>query len=325
MNISTKHGLRTVLAPLMTAGLVTVAVLAAMNSSAGIQGSGLSSLLAIGTVTEPGNRNSNIIVVDGIPYSTSGAVFQIDGHAGTPGQIHAGDVVSLIATDPTDGGPASATQVAFNGSVQGKVSGIDAPSSTLFVLGQTVHVTPQTVFGWNIKPAGLSGLQSGDVVEVSGFASSVGEWVATRIEAKGQSNVSRVVGSVQNLDQTRHTFYVNSLKIDYGNAEVDGELTDSAPVTAQGVKFATDGALVANVVRASGTAEGQPGAIGRIQGLITTYSSSAYFEVDGQPVLVTAQTKLTLPVPLGMDVEIHVTGTFDTSGVLVADSVESSK
>jgi hypothetical protein len=149
--------------------------------------------------------------------------------------------------------------------------------------------------------------------------------VATRIEAKGQSNVSRVVGSVQNLDQTRQTFYVNSLKIDYGNAEVDGELTGSAPVTAQGVKFATDGALVANVVRASGTAEGQPGAIGRIQGLITTYSSSAYFEVDGQPVLVTAQTKLTLPVPLGMDVEIHVTGTFDTSGVLVADSVESSK
>jgi hypothetical protein len=325
MNIPTKYGLRTVLAPLMTAGLVTVAVLAAMSSSAGIQGSGFSRLLAIGTVTEPGNGNSNSIVVDGIPYSTSGAVFQIDGQAGTPGQIRAGDVVSLIATDPTDGGTASATQVTFNGSVQGKVSGIDAPSSTLFVLGQTVHVTSQTLFGRSIKPAGLSGLQSGDVVEVSGFANSVGEWVATRIEAKGQSNVSRVVGSVQNLDQTRQTFYVNSLKIDYGNAEVDGELTGSAPVTAQGVKFATDGALLASVVRASGTAQGQPGAIGRIQGLITSYSSSAYFEVNGQPVLVTAQTKLSLPVPIGADVEVLVTGTFDTSGVLVADSVQSSQ
>jgi hypothetical protein len=309
----------------MTAGLVTVAVLAAMSSSAGIQGSGLRSLLAIGTVTEPGNRDSNIIVVDGIPYSGSGAEFQIDGQAGASGQIHAGDVVSLIATDPTDGGTASATQVTFNGSVQGKVSGIDAPSSTLFVLGQTVHVTSQTVFSWSIKPAGLSGLQSGDVVEVSGFASSVGEWVATRIEAKGQSNVSRVVGRVQNLDQTRHTFYVNSLKIDYGDAEVDGVLTGSAPVTAQGVKFAADGTLIANVVRASGTAQGQPGAIGRIQGLITSYSSSAYFEVNGQPVLVTTQTKLSLPAPIGVDVEVQVSGTFDTSGVLVADSVQSSK
>jgi hypothetical protein len=309
----------------MTAGLVTLAVLAATSSSAGIQGSGFRSLLAIGTVTETGNGNSDSIVVGGIPYSTSGATFKIDGHGGTRGQIQAGDVVSLIATYPADGGAASATQVIFNGSVQGKVSGMDVPSSTLFVLGQTVRVTSQTVFGSNIKPAGLLGLQSGDVVEVSGFANSVGELVATHIEARGQSNDSRVVGSVQTLNQTQHTFYVNSLKIDYGNAQVDALLTDSAPVTAQGVQFAADGALIANLVRASGAVHGQPGSIGRIQGLITSYSSSAYFEVNGQPVLVGAQTKLSLPVPIGVDVEVNVTGTFDTNGVLVADSVESSK
>jgi Domain of unknown function (DUF5666) len=324
MKLPTKHGLNRVLPPLMTVGLVTLAVLAATSSSAGIQGSGFRSLLAIGTVTEAGSGNNNI-VVGGVPYSTSGAVFKIDGHGGTPGHIHAGDVVSLVATDPADGGTASATQVTFNGSVQGKVSNIDAPSSTLFILGQTVHVTSQTVFGSNIKPAGLLGLQSGDVVEVSGFANSVGEWVATRIEAKGQSDVSRVVGSVQTLNQIRHTFYVNSLKIDYGSAQVDAALSDGAPVAAQGVKFGADGALIASRVRASGAVHGQPGSIGRIQGLITSYSSGAYFEVNGQPVSVGAQTKLGLPVPIGVDVEVNVTGTFDTNGVLVADSVQSSK
>ncbi len=325
MNIRTKLGLNRVLPPLMTASLVTLAVLAATNSSAGIQGSGFRSMLAIGTVTDTGNGNSNIIVVGGAPYSTSGATFKIDGHGGTRGQIHAGDVVSLIATEPADDGAASATQVIFNGGVQGKVSGIDAPSSTLFVLGQTVHVTSQTVFGSNIKPAGLLGLQNGDVVEVSGFANSVGELVATHIEARGQSNVSRVVGSVQTLNQVQHTFYVNSLRIDYGNAQVDALLTDSAPVTAQGVQFAADGALIANLVRGSGAVHGQSGSIGRIQGLITSYSSSAYFEINGQPVSVGAQTKLSLAVPIGVDVEVNVTGTFDTIGVLVADSVQSSK
>ena len=325
MNIPTKPGLRRVLARLMTAGVVTLAVVAAMSSSAGIQGSGFRSLLAIGTVTERGNGNSNTIIVSGIPYSTSGAVFQINGQAGVQGQVHVGDVVSLIATDPTDGDAGSASQVTFNGSVQGKVSGIDAPSSTLFVLGQTVHVTSQTVFGSNIKPAGLSGLQGGDVVQVSGFTNSVGEMVATRIEAKGQSNVSRVVGSVQTLDRTQHTFYVNSLKIDYGNAEVEAVLTDGAPVIAHGVKFATDGALIATQVRASATTHSEPGSIGRIQGIITSYSSSAYFEVNGQPVVVGAQTKLNLPVPIAMDVEVNVTGTFDTNGALVADSVRGSK
>ncbi|MEA3181255.1 MAG: hypothetical protein QOI59_4778 [Gammaproteobacteria bacterium] len=325
MNIPTKYGLNRVLPPLMTAGLVTLAVLAATNSSAGIQGSGLRSLLAIGTVTETGNGHSNIIVVGGIPYSTSRAAFKIDGHAGLPAQIHTGDVVSLIATDPADGGTAAATQVAFEGSVQGKVSDIDAPSSTLFILGQTVHVTSQTVFGSNIQPGGLLGLQSGAVVEVSGFANSVGELVATLIEAKGQSNVARVAGSVQTLNQIQHTFYVNSLKIDYGNAHVDAVLTDGAPVTVQGVKFGADGALIANLVRAAGVTPGQPDSLGRIQGLITSYSSGAYFEVNGQPVSVGAQTKLNLPVPIGVDVEVNVTGTFDTNGVLVADSVQTSK
>jgi hypothetical protein len=325
MNIPTKHGLKRILPPLMTAVLVTVAVLAGVSASAGIQGSGLRSLLAIGTVTEPGNASSSVIVVGGIPYSTSRAVLHIDGHAGTQRQIHAGDVVSLLGTDPSDGGEASAIQVTFNGSVQGKVSGIDAPSSTLFVLGQTVHVTAKTVFGSNIKPSGLSALQNGDAVEVSGFANSAGEMVATRIEAKGQNSVSRVVGSVHTLDPIRHTFYVNSLKIDYGNAEVDAALTDSAPVTVQGVKFAMDGALIANLVRASAAVHGEPGSIGRVQGLVTSYPSSSYFEVNGQPVVVGAQTQLKLPVPIGIDVEVNVTGAFDTSGALVADSVQSSR
>ena len=324
MNIATKHGLGKVLPPFIGAGLVAIAVLAAMSSSAGIQGSGYASLLAIGPVTEP--VSNNIIVVSGIPYSTSNAVIRTDGHGAAPGQIQAGDVVSLIATtDPADGGADSAKQVTFNGGVQGKVSNVDAPAGTLFVLGQTVRVTSKTAFGSNIEPAGLSGLQSGEVVEVSGFANSVGELVATQIEAKGRSNVSRVVGNVRTLDPTRHTFYINSLKVDYGSANVETVLTDSAPVNVQGVKFAADGTLIANRVRASSAPHGHAGWIGRIEGLITSYPSSAYFEVNGQAVVVDAKTRLHLPVPLGIDVEVNVTGTFDTSGALVADSVQSSR
>jgi hypothetical protein len=314
-------GFMKILTPLITVGIVISAVLAAMSSSAGIQGSGRT-LLAIGTVTEPVNGGGNIVVVSGTPYSASGAVIQIDGHSGARGQIHKGDVVSLAATESSDGGTASVSQLAFNGSVQGKVSGVDAPASSLFVLGQTVHVTSQTVFGANAKSSGLAGLRSGETVEVSGFANSVGEWVATHIESKGQTNVSHIVGSVQTLDTTRHTFYINALKIDYGNAQVAG-LTDHAQVTVQGVKFAADGTLMANQVQVFPAVKAQPGTIGRIQGLITSFPSSAYFEVNGQPVAVGPQTGLKLAAPLGIDVEVTVTGTFDMNNVLVADSVQT--
>jgi len=325
MNIPDKCTIKKILPPLMSAGVMTFAVLLSVTSSAGIQGSGFRSLLAVGTVTEPVQGHSDILVVSGIPYSTSHATIQIDGHAGTHGQIHKGDVVSLLATTAADGSEASASQITVSGSVQGKVSSVDAPAATLFVLGQTVHVTSQTVFGASLRASGLSGLQSGSTVEVGGFADSAGELVATRIEPKGQSNLSRVVGSIRSLDPARHSFYVNALKIDYGRAEVDLVLTDSVPVSVQGVSFAADGSLVASQVRSSAPAAGLPGSVGRVQGLITDYPSSAYFEVDGQRVIVNSQTRLALPVPLALDVAVEVAGTFDTGGVLVAESVQTSR
>jgi len=303
--------------------LMMLAVLSSVTSSAGIQGSGFRSLSVTGTVTAPVQGNSGTIFVSGVPYDTSHASIQIDGHAGTQGQIHKGDVVSLLATIAADGNGAAATQVAVNGSVQGKVSSVDVSSGTLFVLGQTVHVTSQTVFGAGLS--GLSSVQSGATVEVGGFADSTGEWVATRIESKGNTELGRVVGSIQSLSPSQHSFYVNALRIDYGSAHVDAVLSDRALVSVQGVKFTADGSLVASQVHSSAPVPGQPGSIGRVQGLVTNYPSSAYFEIDGQGVLVNAQTRLALAVPLGLDVQVEVAGTFDTSGVLVADSVQTSR
>lgn len=324
MKNAISHGLRRNLPLLMSAGVAAVAVLTAMSSSAGIQGSGFRNLLAIGTVTDTGSGNSKWIVVNGTSYSTSNAVFQIDGRPGVHGQIHAGDIVSLAATDSGSGSEAVASQVTFNGSVRGKVSGIDTQASTLFLLGQTVRVNSHTVFGSNMQPGALAGLQNGATVEISGFTNSAGELVASRIDAKGQSNMSRVVGTMRTLDPTGHSFYINALRVDYGTAEVDGALINSTTVSVQGLKFAPDGTLVANRVSTSAAPHGQPGSIGRIQGLVTNYSAASYFELNGQAVIVGPNTQLNLAVPLGIDSAVTVSGTFDTNGALLADAVQTS-
>lgn len=325
MKIRTSPRLNRILQLTVLAGAATVAVLSAVKTSAGIQGSGFRSLVAVGTVTQTPDTDTSAIIVGGVPYSTVGAVFQIDGHPGAQGQLHDGDIVSLIGTDSPGSGPSSAIEVAFNGNVQGAVSGIDMQSGTFFVLGQTVRVNPLTVFGSSIKPAGLAGLKEGDVVEVSAFANSVGELEAGRIESKGKSKVVRVVGNMQTLDPSGETFQINSLRIDYGHAEVDGVLADGVSVIAQGSRFAADGALIASQVQVAAPLQNQPGSIGRIQGLVTGFASSSYIAVNGQPVAVDAQTQLNLPVPLGIDVAVKVTGTFDASGVLVASEVKTSK
>jgi Domain of unknown function (DUF5666) len=308
---------------LQLAGLVAASALAVLGSvriSAGIQGSGLRSLSVVGTVTSVGDG----ITVDDDTYSTSDATFQIDGKPGKKAQLHPGDVVSLSAQTSADGSQASASAVTFNGSVEGPVSGLDTQSGSFFVLQQTVHVNSDTIFGAGISPSSLAGLQNGALVQVSGFANSAGELVASRID-QGRSGFAQVVGAVQALDATRGTFRINSLTVDYSGAVVDGALTEGGAVAARGTTLGADGTLLATQVEVLPVVRGAPNADGRIEGLITSFASSAYFEINGQPVAVDANTKLKLKQALGLDVHVKATGTFDVNGVLVASKLHSYK
>jgi hypothetical protein len=322
MNILTSVRFGKLLQHALTGSGVAVLLLTALQSSAGIQGSGRFNLVALGTVTASG---AGSIVVSGKPYSTSFATFKVDGHLGKQGDIQVGDVVSLVASSTGTDGSYAASEVTYSGSVRGRITGIDPQAGTFVVLGQTVRVESNTLFDSGRAASGLAGLSPGDTVEVSAYANSVGDLVASRIHAKGHSQLARVVGSLHSLDPTQHTFYINSLQVDYGGASVRGGLTEGALVTVQGYRLGADGALLADVVRAQPAIQVQPGALGRIQGLITGVSSSAYFEVAGQPVIINSATQLKLPVPIGLDVAVQVSGTFDANGALVADSVQTSK
>jgi hypothetical protein len=294
-----------------------VAVVISVRAPAGIQGSGLKSLAVIGTVTAVGDG----ITVGNVTYSTSGATFNIDGQSADKAQLRNGYVVSLRGMASPDGGQVS--EVTFNGNVQGPVAGIDVQSGSFFVLQQAVHVDSQTIFGAGIQPASLAGLQNGELVEVSAFANSAGELVASHIEAKANNSAAQVVGAVQALDPARQIFRINSLAVNYQGAEVDGVLAEGTPVAVRGVSIGTDGTAIAGRVDVLPPLN-DPDAVGRIEGLITRFLSSSYFEVDGQPVAIDSRTKVHLHGPLGLNAAVKVTGTFDVNGVLVASKVKSS-
>jgi hypothetical protein len=320
MAVSLRRG--NVLQILATAALLAVAAFGAVRTTAGIQGSGLREFAAIGPITAVG---SGEVSVGGVDYSTSGAQVDIDGEPGKQAQLHTGDVVSMRGT-LTHGGHlhlAAASTLSFSGNVRGSVSAVDVPSATFFILGQTVHVTSDTQFDPSIQPSGVQGLQNGAAVEVSGFPDATGDIVASRISSVGNSGVARVVGTVQNLDPQQKTFNVQSLSVSYANAVVQGTLSDGASVTVQGPQPVGNGALSATQVNQATALQAQPGAEGRIEGLITDLASGNYFEVDGQAVAVDSSTHLNLHVPLGLNVYVRVSGEFDANGTLVASKVQS--
>jgi hypothetical protein len=306
-----------------TTGVALVVLFAAMNLPAGIQGSGFRSLIAVGTITQVGTG----ISVDGVPYSTQGASVEIDNSPGSRGQLHVGDIVTVAGSAAPGQSGGTADQISFSGNVRGPVSSVDVSAGTFRVLGQTVQTTHDTIFGGALKLAGLSGIEAGDVVEVSGFTTSVGEIVASRIDVQAANTALpalRVTGNVQSLNSVQHTFRIDSLVVDFSNAEIDGSVAEGAMVAVVGSKLISPAILQADRLVVLPPLRSEPGSVGRIDGIITDFPSNTYFEVNGLPVLINARTKINPNVHLGLDAGVKIEGQFDVNGVLVADHVQAN-
>jgi hypothetical protein len=285
---------------------------------AGIQGSGRAAA-ARGPIAGFGS-----IFVNGVEYSTSSANVIIDNLPGSEAQLRAGQIVTVKGTVNDDGVTGTATEVTFDGTVAGPISAVDAARNTFVVLGQTVRVNGSTLYGDGIQPTDLTGLAAGARVEVSGFASSNGEIVASHVGLEPSGNGLRVTGAVRGLDEAAHTFRINGLTVDYTAALLGNPLANGNEVDVQGTALGSASALVATQVNAAPGLGASTGDFVNISGLITGVTSLLELVLDGQVVIINPlSTQLVLHgVPLGLDVEVDVQGTLTTSGALLAKKIE---
>src|SRR5438105_4051939 len=286
--------------------------------TAGIEGSG-APVTTVGSITGFGS-----ILVNGVEYATAGAQVGIDGQAGTEAQLSVGDVVTVVGTVNADGKTGTASQVTFEGNVAGTVDQVNVPTQTLVVLGQTVLVTASTVFDANMSPADITGVKPGASIEVSGFANSFGQLVASHIQLLPAAGTLRVEGVVQALNTTAHTFQVNALLVDYSAVTPSGTLADGSIVGVEGSGFSASGALQAAAVEVAPAAGGTPNSQGEVEGIITSFTSNADFMINGLHVTTDASTQFTLNgATLGVNARVAVEGSFDSSGNLVAATLEA--
>lgn len=300
-----------------TACALLVAAGAADLSVAGIQGSGKASMLSVGRITAFGS-----IFVGGVEYRTTSASIRVDDSPASEAQLRIGQVVTVKGTVNPGNLDGVATEVSFSADVHGVVTSVDLANNTFVALGQTVRVTPETLFDERIQSESLAGLRTGASVQVSGFADAEGELVASRVDLP-ESAALRVKGVVSNLSESAHTFRINSLTVDYSGALPARSLSNGSTVTVSGAS--ADGALlVATKVTESNGAGGAANEQGQIEGLVTALNSSADFMIGPQRVVATSDTKWQLQgQTLGLDVEVSVSGVFDEAGVLVASRIKA--
>jgi len=308
--------------------LVSVLTLAACGGDgetvAGIDSRGTP--VAVTVVSKGTISGFGSVIVNGVTFDTSNAVFTIDGIAGSQANLAIGQVVVVqgeLGEDPTTG---TADSVTFDDAVEGPVDAIDVVAGTMIVLGQTIVADADTSYDDAINPASLEGLAVNDFVEVSGFYLADGTISATRIELRALAGELELTGTVSNPAGT--TFEINGFVVDFSAAMLEdfpgGTPEDGQLVEARGDALGGAGELMATRVKFKGGAFGDDGDRAEVEGYITRFDLATDFDVEGVPVITNAQTVFEngTSVDLALNRKVEVEGDIDATGVIVATTVE---
>lgn len=301
------------LAGFTAAALLTLCI--GGTTIAGIQGSGLRSIKAVGRISAVGR-----LTVNGVEYFAADARVSMDGVAANGSDLRVGHVVTINGVVDMDTGTARADEISFVGDVRGVITAVDQDTRTFSVLDQTLRVTDQSLVD-DATAASTLDLQVGATVEASGFENSAGELVVSRVDTQAEAPTAQVRGALTDLDVHGHTFRINQLLVDYDDAEVEGRLSEGATVVAEGEADGATASLLAERVDVLPQL-GSPGEKGDVEGIITSFASDAQFEVNGLRVIGDEHTRYVIHgVALGLDTPVHVRGHFSANG-LIADKVD---
>lgn len=266
------------------------------------------------------------IIVNGVRFDDSiASVLDDDGALRGRNDLKLGMMVRVKGkansrkADKTD----SADEISFGSELLGPIDSIPSPQTspaTLVVLGQTVQITANTIFEDGLT---LSTLAPGSIVEVHGFVDpATNSVVATRIELKLLANVLafKLKGKIRNLSGT--SFQIGGLSISFAPpVDMPASLTlandllvrvrlDPNPLMSTATRKATKIRAVEVEVEDRDEVE--------VEGVITDFTSSVKFSVNGQAVDASG---VIVPAGLKAGSRVEVEGGL-VKGVLMAKKVQ---
>jgi len=265
------------------------------------------------------------IVVNGVRFDDSAAqVLDDKGGVRNSASLKLGMHVEIehAAVNPLSAS-ARAHVIRYGELVRGPVTAVDAAGGSLTVLGQKVLVRDTTVFDSSIG-AGLPAVQLGWVVEIHGlFDASQNAILASRIERETAATSFKLRGAVASLDTTAKTFTIGQAAISYAqvpSSELPGGLANAMIVRVE-LKTAQENNLwVATEVK-GGPTRPNDRSHAEVRGIVTAYTSSSQFSVNGIPVDASTAAFPDGSTGIKLGALVEVEGSI-AGGVLKATKVE---
>jgi len=205
------------------AGLL--AGLTACSSDSDSTGSTNNTRYTTGAITAFGS-----VYVNNTKYNTDNATVYIEDSIASESDLRVGMMVTI-----KESSPGMADTLYHDDDVEGIVlsTNLIGGTGTLNVMGQTVTVDAKTIFeSYVTGVSSASGIETGHIVEVTGFSSGNGSVTATRLELKAMDLNSYLLDHPEGIEvkgivsahtdtNTIKTFDIGALTIDYTNAVLD--------------------------------------------------------------------------------------------------------
>jgi hypothetical protein len=188
--------------------------------------------------------------VTGLALDTSRAQIRVNGNAATQADLKLGEVIRAVAL--IDKSSTAALSIDYQDNVLGPVASVDVAAGELTVLGQRVRVTATTRFD-GPQLGGLSDLELGDRIAVSGIGAPAKVLLATYVRRAAATEPLMVAGAITAVGSMAPTFEIGALTVDYSRTtllDVPGG-SPAADMIVQATGSTLDnGVLVAEQVRA---------------------------------------------------------------------------
>lgn len=313
--------------------LVVFLALTDCSSDGGTSGTGVidppGAHITQGSITGFGS-----VFVNGVEYDTKASTITLEGITQSEDKLAVGMVVKISGRLNTDGKTGVAAAIEYADELEGIVLSIDPVAKTVNVMGQTVHVTAETLYAGALGFS-LATMRASNVIEVSGYSSGHGDIFATRVELKKMDFVLgdevELKGVVTNLNTDSKTFMVGTLTINYSGASADdipGALSNDLYVEIKSTSTPVNNVLVADKIEVEG--DGYKGVVGEdgdtveLEGIVTSVNSSTRFALNGQIILLDSQTQYEngTVANIVVDAKLEVEGQFDASGTLTAKTIK---
>lgn len=298
---------------LWSAAVLLLGLVACGGGGGGV-GSGGTGGFASGPITGFGS-----VIVNDVRFDDSSATVEDgDGNRRSRDDLRLGMTVD-VDSGVISGGVASATRIRYDSELRGPVGLVNLAGSSFNVLGQRVTVDATTVFAESL--GGLSGLGTGTLVEVYAvYDVAADRYRAKRVDSALAGASVQLRGLVNQLDTGAKTLRVGLVTYDYATAtNVPADLAVGQFVRLRVLATPSNGRFT---VLSFGTAlQNLPDADGAsLKGLITAFTSSATFSVNGRPVNAGTASFPDGTAGLAVGVRVEVKGNL-RQGVLRATEV----